>query len=102
MSPLLVMDDVCIVGAGLAVPPWSSSKNWNSLVPKEKEDKKVICEYGKMRYSLPLLWDPSFLDNPSNPSDPYEEAREQRGQRETDTDHNNTKNVRTLVSVNSR
>lgn len=41
------MDDVCIVGAGLAVPPWCSSKNENSLVPKEKEDKEVICDYGK-------------------------------------------------------
>lgn len=36
------MDDVCIAGAGLAAPPWCSSKNENSLVPKEKEDKKVI------------------------------------------------------------
>lgn len=43
MSPLLVMDDVCIVGAGLAVPPWCSSKNENRLAPKEKEDKKVLC-----------------------------------------------------------
>lgn len=42
MSPLLVMDDVCIVGAGLAVSPWCSSNNENSLVPKEKEDKKKL------------------------------------------------------------
>lgn len=42
MSPLLVMDDVCIVGAGLAVPPWCSFKNESSLAPKEKEDKKKL------------------------------------------------------------
>lgn len=34
------MDDVCVVGAGLAVPPWRSSQNENSRVAKEKEDKK--------------------------------------------------------------
>lgn len=38
------MDDVCIVGAGLAVPPWCSSENETSLIAKEKEDKKVVCE----------------------------------------------------------
>ena len=42
MSPLLVMDDVCIVGAGLTVPPLCSSKNEDSLVPEEKEDKKSL------------------------------------------------------------
>lgn len=54
MSPLLVMDDVCIVGAGLAVPPWCSAQNGNSSAVKEKKDNKVICEYDK-RNSLPLL-----------------------------------------------
>lgn len=46
MSPLLVMDDVCIVGTGLAVLPWRSSQNENSLVAKEKEDK-VLCKFDK-------------------------------------------------------
>lgn len=49
------MDDVCIVGAGLAVPPWCSSKNENSLVPKEKEDKEVICDYGKEKKEKVVL-----------------------------------------------
>lgn len=40
MSPLLVMDDVCIVGAGLAVPPWCSSKNESRLLPEEKEGEE--------------------------------------------------------------
>lgn len=40
MSPLLVMDDVCIVGAGLAVPPWRSSKNESRLLPEEKEGEE--------------------------------------------------------------
>lgn len=41
MSPLLVMDDVCRVGASLAVPPRCSSKNESSLVLREREKQKA-------------------------------------------------------------
>lgn len=45
MSPLLVMDDVCRVGASLAVPPWCSSKNESSTERERKREKnkKPIC-----------------------------------------------------------
>lgn len=47
------MDDVCRVGASLAVPPWCSSKNENILVltEREKQNKKAntlfLCECDK-------------------------------------------------------
>lgn len=54
MSPLQLMDDVCIVGTGLAVPPyWCSSENENSLASREKEDKKKItCDLEKKRNAV--------------------------------------------------
>lgn len=50
MSPLLVIDDICIVGAGQAVSPWCSSKNENSRASKKIQDnitKKKTKKKGK-------------------------------------------------------
>lgn len=60
MSPLLVMDDVCIVGAGLTVLLLCSSKNEDSVVPKKERGqkkfnlnvKKVIRNAGTHRLSF--------------------------------------------------